>query len=90
MSEPRTPLPWQHSEGSPRIYSGDSRNLSVASFSHPQDAAFAAFAVNSHDDLLRQLAEARVVLKHLRDRPGECLADNPRWLAKIDQLLAGE
>lgn len=84
---PKSPLPWNVPDGSQRVYCSDPRSSSVATFSHPNDAAYAAFAVSSHEDLVRQLAEARVVLKHLLDRPGECLADNPRWAAKIESLL---
>ena len=46
--------------------------------------------VEALDKAIEQIVELRVVLKHLRDRPGECLGDNPKWLAKIDALLAQE
>ena len=31
--------------------------------------------------------ELEATLRHLREHAGDCLADNPRWLAKIDALL---
>lgn len=54
------------------------------------NAEFLCLAVNVHDQLVREVAELRVMLKYLRDHPGECLADHPNWLAKIDALLGPE
>lgn len=51
------------------------------------NATFIVEACNSHDYLITQVAELRAVLQHIRDRPGECPADHPKWLAKIDALL---
>ncbi len=32
-------------------------------------------------------AERGTVLAHIRKNAGECVADNPKWLAKIDDLI---
>jgi hypothetical protein len=38
--------------------------------------------------LIAAAPELLAMLKHLRERDGECLADHPSWLTKIDGLLA--
>lgn len=35
-----------------------------------------------------ETAQLRRILTHMRKNSGECLGDNPRWMAEIDKLLA--
>ena len=38
--------------------------------------------------LVAENARLKSVLGHMRKHSGECLGDNPRWMAEIDKLLA--
>ena len=44
--------------------------------------------VETLDRSIEHIIEMRIVLKYLLDHKGECLADNPKWVAKIEALLA--
>jgi hypothetical protein len=43
-----------------------------------------AYKLGAAEQTIRRL---RDMLAHLRKHPGECLGDNPRWVAEIDRLL---
>ena len=36
---------------------------------------------------IRRISELEVLLAYLRDRPGECLGDNPIWMAKVESMV---
>lgn len=40
--------------------------------------------------IVLRMSELETMLAYLRDRPGECLGDNPKWMTKIEALVGSQ
>lgn len=51
------------------------------------NAAFICVACNAHDWLMREVAETKALLAYIRKHDGNCPADHPKLLTKMDELI---